>query len=136
MGDVKNGSECCEARYQDGQATGVGGGRWYRFGATWVFPSPNYGDALPLTPPGDNTGDDRCGTIGTIWLSGWSPKKACRFDADCLNGCLSSGHCAPPLDYSASGHYPAASVGVANMTACTNTNGYQCYDAAVVGVVR
>ena len=84
----------------------MGGGRWYRFAGSG-------GDALPLSV----INRYHCGTYGTGWLSGWA------------------GEGAPPASYSGAGRYPTAAEGVAEMTACFNSDA-PCYRHAAVGVVR
>ena len=115
MGDVKLGYRECGTDIEPTQATGVGGGGWYRFGGSG-------GDALPLTPQGIH----HCGTDRTGWLSGWD---------------AGGGVAAPPGSYGSAGRYPAAAEGVAEMTACfdnsnTGNTGAQCLYHAAVGVVR
>jgi hypothetical protein len=89
-------------------ATGVGGGRWYRFDGAG-------GDALPLTHPGVR----HCGTVEPGWLSGWnSPGRS------------------PPHSYSGAGRYPTTAEGVVEMTACFDAGAGTCYYHAPVGVVQ
>ena len=121
------------------QATGVGGGRWYRFIGVG-------GDALPLIPPGGY----HCGTWASGWLSGWEVSKGttcsphwvktgvhCPGTAYCY-----SGRCGPPTNYSTPGHYPTAAEGVAEMTACFDDGRYtmnvedQCIVYTVIGVAQ
>ena len=73
----------------DYAATGVGGGKWYRFSGAG-------GDALPLKPPGGL----HCGTGGAGWLSAFP----------------SSNAGSPPTTYTTPGVYPAS--GIATGTVC------------------
>jgi hypothetical protein len=123
---------CCGQDSSACQATGVGNGDWYRFVGAG-------GDALPLSPPGK----EHCGTHFSGWLSGWDPT-ACTTSNDCpVNsyGC-SAGTCAPTPEYNVAGHYPAATDGVVEMTACFDSsdqgdpNSQTCYRHATVGVLR
>ena len=108
-GGKQMGDTATSCSHNDQQATGVGGGRWYRFDGAG-------GDALPLTPPGQN----HCGTSYTGWLSGYQ---------------------GPPQNTPAfpeQGRYPLAAEGVVDMTACFDyaSGGGSCYGHAMVGVVR
>jgi hypothetical protein len=122
----------------DWQATGLGGGGWYRFlGAG--------GDALPTTPPGEF----HCGTQAAGWLSDWAHGNL-RCDGDgtrcgpseahgtCGGTLGTPGRCSPPQEYNASGAYPAAGAPTANATVCFDyANDYgTCLTSAVVGVAR
>eukprot|EP01051_Picozoa_sp_SAG22_P010674 SAG22_NODE_973_length_6217_cov_52.971723_3_plen_1437_part_00 len=94
------------------QATGVGGGQWYRFGG-------HGGDALPLTSPG-GAPDYHCGTSSVGWLSGWD----------------ATTNMDPPASYSAAGRYPTAVEGTVEMTVCFGRR-QPCEDGHVtVGVVQ
>eukprot|EP01045_Picozoa_sp_COSAG04_P031697 COSAG04_NODE_5953_length_1448_cov_2.212009_1_plen_296_part_10 len=87
-GDVQNASSTAAACRP--KATGVGGGRWYRFTGAG-------GDALPLRSPHCL----HCGSDRTGWLSGWAP-----------------GAGTPPSDFDGAGAYPSTDDGVTNATAC------------------
>ena len=93
-GGSRNDASCHDS---GSHATGVGGGRWYRFMGAG-------GDALPLSRPNDN----RCGTQSTGWLSGWE----------------GAGGTDPPVEYGGQGRYPAAVEGVVEMTVCFDLAGY------------
>jgi hypothetical protein len=114
MGDKELGT-CGSNR----EATGVGGGGWYRFEGMG-------GDALPLTHPGHG----HCGTGNTGWLSGW----------DCSGGAQSGSYNTPggpPSSYTTMGQYPTIAEGVAEMVACFDEgSGSPCIWHAVIGVVR
>jgi hypothetical protein len=114
MGDTFLGDVNCVGNRQ---ATGVGDGGWYRFVGVG-------GDALPLRPPGGA----HCGTEFAGWLSGWNATPGCAYP-----------NCTPPRGYSMPGRYPAATEGVAEMTACFDTSSVgqqeQCGWHVLVGVV-
>lgn len=88
------------------ESTGVGNINWYRFEGAG-------GDALPLTPPGNQ----HCGAQYAGWLTG------------CSDGWSESGTCSTP------GHYPSAAEGMVEMTACFS-QGSRCDRYRPVGVVR
>jgi hypothetical protein len=90
MGDTFLGDVNCVGNRQ---ATGVGDGGWYRFRGAG-------GDALALVPPGAA----HCGTESGGWLSGWNTS--------------GGAGATPPRNFSTPGRYPAATEGVAEMTAC------------------
>ena len=125
MGDVKLGYRECGTDIEPTQATGVGGGGWYRFGGAG-------GDALPLQPPARRGGDKwraACGTYDQGWLSGC---RAVSPDDDYIND--DDPTCRTP------GRYPTAAEGVAEMTGCfddsaDNKPGSTCAYHAAVGVV-
>eukprot|EP01050_Picozoa_sp_SAG11_P027698 SAG11_NODE_7118_length_1190_cov_1.327223_2_plen_147_part_00 len=103
-------SDCSAINDPGSQATGVGGGNWYRFVGAG-------GDAVPLAP----VGSEHCGSSGTGWLSGW----------------VTNGGGAGPLQcYSTMGRYPTAVEGVVEMTACFEYSRHPCDGHAAVGVVR
>ena len=131
----------------DWQATGLGGGGWYRFlGAG--------GDAMPTAPPGEL----HCGTQAGGWLSSWAHGNLhCDGDGEACGpagaggrcggalgpGSGTPGRCAPPDSYNASGAYPAAGAHApANGTVCFDyadpayPSAGTCLTSAVVGVVR
>ena len=115
MGDTFIGDVNCVGNRQ---ATGVGDDGWYRFGGAG-------GDALPLRPPGGA----HCGTEMAGWLSGWNAPSGCVYP-----------NCTPPKGYNTTGRYPAATEGVAEMTACFDASypgqHEQCFWHVLVGVVR
>ena len=105
MGDVELGDVECQSGYE--QATGVGGNKWYRFAGVG-------GGALPLTAPGA----EHCGTDAGGWLSDWDAHP-CTKDAECTSDWCESGVCTPRPEHPAPpGHYPEATEGVVEMTAC------------------
>eukprot|EP01050_Picozoa_sp_SAG11_P016231 SAG11_NODE_2190_length_3706_cov_28.760189_2_plen_664_part_00 len=94
-------------------ATGVGGGRWYRFVGTG-------GDALPLTAPGY----EHCGTNWAGWLSGWD---------------VADERGTPNRGESTQGRYPVAAEGVVEMTVCFDgalADDDECTYHITVGVVH
>jgi hypothetical protein len=107
-GDVQIGTLCDDNM----KATGVGGGRWYRFVGS-------AGDRLPTSPPGIF----KCGTDGGGWLSGWDPAPG--------------GHGAqPPVSFDTPGHYPIVTDGVQDATVCFDFGGgYSCDYYAPISMV-
>ena len=104
MGDVEL-SICFSDEWAQ---TGVGGNKWYRFAGAG-------GDALPLTSPGE----DHCGTSVPGWLSDWDGAQPCTKDDECTGECGRRDVCVPTPEHPAPpGHYPEATEGVVEKTAC------------------
>lgn len=122
MGDVALGDSHCN-KYT--QATGVGGGGWFRFVGAG-------GDALSLFARGDG----HCGTDEPGYLSAWNSSvdgvgTGCNCDpSDPGTSC--SG---PPCGYLSPGRYPAVVEGVVEMVVCFDYDG-GCGNNVLVGVVR
>jgi hypothetical protein len=109
-----DGPVSCSDSYYNYISTGVGGGRWYRFVGVG-------GDALPLSPPGDN----HCGTVLGGWLSGCSEADSGPNAGEVAQTCNTPGR------------YPATTDGVVERIVCFDHNApQQCYYHLVVGVVR
>ena len=128
MGDVEVSYECFS---EDWAQTGVGGNKWYRFAGAG-------GDALPLTSPGD----DHCGTTVPGWLSDWDGTQPCTKDDECTGECGRHDVCVPTPEHPAPpGHYPEATEGVVEKTACydygkdSEGGAWTCDEPNQVGVV-
>ena len=90
---------------QNTQATGVGGGGWFRFVGVG-------GDALALFA----RATEHCGTDLPGYLSAWNTKTD-GVGTGCH--CGSGGSCTgPPCDYGSPGSYPTRAEGVVEMIVC------------------
>ena len=119
MGDLKVGDSHCN---QYTQATGVGGGGWFRFVGAG-------GDALSQYARADG----HCGTDKPGFLSAWNTTTdGVGTGCNCGSGDSCTG---PPCDYNSPGSYPAWGEGVVEMIVCFDFNS-GCGNNVPAGVVR
>ena len=121
MGDVELG----DSNYNKyTQATGVGGGGWFRFVGAG-------GDALSLFARADG----HCGTDEPGYLSAWNVSvvgTGCNCDPSDPTGTSCTG---PTCDYDSPGRYPTVAEGVVEMLVCFDYNS-GCGNNVHVGVVQ